>query len=261
MEIKGNDFDSVFRTVGKTILDFGIETSPRGQKIKELINPTLTILNPLDCVLTDENRKLSEKYLKAEFDWYASGLLSIEGIKDHSSMWERLLNPDGETVNSNYGFYTFYQPIESHDNQFEFCLDSLEKDEDSRQALINFNQPQHKFKDNKDFVCTISQQFMIRDNELITIINMRSCDLIYGAGYDIPWFAYVQYRMFERLKETYPDLTLGRLEHNAGSLHVYERHFEMLRKLNIKSSETSKNLIYFLNNQLENLNNLTEDLK
>jgi len=258
MDIIGKDFDAVFNSTAKLIDLEGIETSPRGQKIKELINQTIIVENPLESVLMFTERKLSTDYLKAEFDWYASGELTIDGIKDHSSAWGRLLNPDGKTVNSNYGYYVYHQPTNDHKSQFDYCLENLQKDKDSRQAIINFNQPKHKFNENKDFVCTISNQFLIRENELISIVNMRSCDLIYGAGYDIPWFAWVQERMLKRLLPTFPTLKLGRLEHTSASLHIYERHFEMLKKIKNKKSDKSQNLLLLLNKQQNSIINKTE---
>ena len=225
-EIKGKDFDSVFSEAATALVNQKI-FSPRGMATKELINQVLVIENPLDSIIKNPHRKLSVDYIKHEFDWYMSGDLTIEKIQDHASMWKRLLNPDGYTVNSNYGYYVFKQEVNGK-NQFDWVVDSLKKDESSRQAIINFNQPKHKFDKNKDFVCTINNQFLIRDNELISLVNMRSCDLIYGASYDIPWFAYVHYRVFKALKNTYPELQIGRLEHTSASLHVYEKHFKML---------------------------------
>lgn len=245
MKIKGNDFDSVFKQVSDSLISQPI-FSPRGLDTKELINQTLVIEHPMECILSNPHRKLSLDYVNREFDWYMSGELTIDGIKDHASMWKSLLNPDGYTINSNYGYYVFNQEVNGV-NQFDWVVNSLKKDESSRQAIINFNQPKHKFEANKDFVCTINNQFLIRDNKLISLVNMRSCDLIFGASYDIPWFSYVQYRVYKELLKTYPQLQIGRLEHTSASLHIYERHFNMLdliiADINIYES---KNLIQTL---------------
>jgi thymidylate synthase len=50
----------------------------------------------------------------------------------------------------------------------------LLNDKDSRQAVINFNQPKHKQKEVKDFPCTETLTFLIRDNKLEVINKMRS---------------------------------------------------------------------------------------
>jgi thymidylate synthase len=74
-------------------------------------------------------------------------------------------------------------------------------------------------------------QFFIRDKKLQLKVNMRSCDLIYGASFDIPWFVFVHYAMFQVLKQFYPKLEMGKLIHNSASLHLYERHFKMLENI------------------------------
>lgn len=248
--IYGKDFDSVFKQA-MVLLSQQKEYSPRGMKTKELINQTLVIENPLNSILTNTHRKLSEEYVEKEFDWYISGELTIDKIKDHASMWKTLLNPDGYTVNSNYGYYVFKQEVNGR-NQIDWVVDSLKSDVSSRQAIINFNQPKHKFKLNKDFVCTVSNQFLIRDNKLISLVNMRSCDLIYGASYDVPWFAYVHHCVYKMLKDAYPFLELGRMEHTSASLHVYERHFNMMNFICADSID------YISKNIIEQLNNVTE---
>lgn len=229
----GKDFDEVFFKTCCDINDFGIETKPRDQKIKELLDYTYTIKNPLSSILSNPHRKISKKYIKAEIEWYKSGDRSIEKIKEYSQMWDIVCNPN-KTVNSNYGYFIWKQ-LTGGKTQEDWVVESLIKDKDSRQAIINFNQPEHKYESNKDFVCTISAQFFIRRIEnvdkLICKINMRSQDFIFGAGNDVGFFAYAQYRILNRLKSTYPDLDIGSLITNAGSLHIYERHFEMLNKI------------------------------
>lgn len=243
----GKDFDEIFYKTCCDINDFGIETKPRDQKIKELLDYTYIIKNPLLSILSNPHRKISKKYIVAEMNWYKSGERSIEKIKDYAKMWEMIANPDG-TVNSNYGYFVWKQ-LTGNKSQEDWVVESLIKDKDSRQALINFNQPEHKYQGNKDFVCTISAQFFIRKDEekvdkLFCKINMRSQDFIHGAGNDVGFFAYIQNGILNRLKSTYPDLILGDLITNAGSIHIYERHFEMLNKIiNDKTIYKSENVL------------------
>ena len=240
MEIKGKDFDEAFYNVCSVLNECNVH-APRGLKTKEIIGCSYTVENPYFCILTNPHRKISEKYLKAELDWYKSGDLSIKGKKDFASMWEKIANPDG-TVNSNYGFYIWKQKWQGK-NQIDWVFNTLSKDPDSRQALINFNQPWHKYEGNKDFVCTISTQYFIRNGKLDCIVNMRSQDFVFGAGNDLPFFVFVQHELLMRLKEVYPDLELGVIKTHCGSLHIYERHFEMLSKIvDDKTKNNSKNI-------------------
>ena len=227
--IWGVDVDEVLYNTSKELLNAS-EQSPRGQKTKELLQTTMVITEPRNCVIVNPARKLSKEYLKAELNWYLNGSQTIDMIKRHTSMWEKIA--ENGKVNSNYGYFVFKEDIPNFQgSQFDWIIYSLKKDKDSRQAIINFNNIHHKKHDIKDFVCTISTQYLIRNDELIGITNMRSNDLIYGFSYDFPWFSYLQQKICSKLKDKYPDLKLGRNIHTAGSLHVYEKHYKMLENI------------------------------
>lgn len=213
-----NHIDDYVRQISKDLLA-SREISPRGLKTLEIEDAIMILTNPDNSIITLPARKLNLNYLDAEMQWYKSGDLNINFIKQYSSMWDRIKNPDN-TINSNYGYFVFKQ------EQFNWCLKRLQEDINTRQAIINYNQPIHKQEGTKDFVCTIAQQFRIKDNKLDSRVIMRSNDLIYGFSYDIPWFTYVQKELSNKL-----NIKVGKYIHNAMSLHVYEKHFKMLEEL------------------------------
>ena len=96
---------------------------------------------------------------------------------------------------------------------------------------MHFNMPEHQRRGNKDFVCTLTGIFQIRNNKLNFTINMRSNDAILGTPTDIPFFCTLQIQMLELLKSKYPDLQLGTYTHFSHSLHIYERHFELVEEM------------------------------
>jgi thymidylate synthase len=76
-----------------------------------------------------------------------------------------------------------------------------------------------------DFMCTNAVQYMIRDNQLIAIVQMRSNDVVFGYRNDYAWQRYVADRLTE-------DLNLYRVPKiiwQVGNLHVYERHFDKVK--------------------------------
>ena len=103
----------------------------------------------------------------------------------------------------------------------------LEKDKDSRRCTIVIGQPYHKTKNWHDIPCTQYLQVFIRDNKLHLGVNMRSNDIIFGMCNDIFNFALFQQLMLNELREIYPDLELGSYYHQAGSLHLYDMHYNM----------------------------------
>jgi thymidylate synthase len=66
---------------------------------------------------------------------------------------------------------------------------------------------------------------MIRDEQLVAIVQMRSNDVVFGYRNDYAWQKYVADRMTEDLKLTREP----RIIWHVGNLHVYERHFDKVK--------------------------------
>lgn len=229
IEIKGQDANELYIKASKEIWKNGIRRETRGfETIEAAEEICLVMEDPTESIITVSPRHLDKRvyfYLEGEFNWFKTGDLSIEPIMPYAKFWENIANPD-RTINSNYGFYTFIQKTPDGKTQFEWCVESLKKDTGSRQAIININQPMHKYAGNKDFCCTIGQQFIFRNGKLDCMVWMRSNDLVLGTTYNWAWFTYIH-----RLVAEKTGLPLGRYVHTASSLHVYKRHYEMLEEL------------------------------
>ena len=223
--IQKNHINSLIVGISKLLMKQGKVVSPRDQKTLELTNLQVCLTNPKHSICTLKSRRLSRVYLNAELSWYRSGDMNIAGIKDYSSMWEKLADNQGY-VNSNYGYWAKHHIVEHTHTQFEWCLKSLVKDINTRRAVINYNQTDHKVDDVKDFPCTMYQQFYVRDNKLDSSVCMRSNDLIYGFCYDVPYFTLLQKELAQKL-----DMSVGKYYHYTTSMHVYERHFSMLEQI------------------------------
>ena len=222
--IQATDINNAFIQMCKMLYYEGNTVSPRGLKTKEIQNFMLTVPAEEDFTITVPERKLSLKYLQAELKWYKSGDPNIDYISKYSTFWSKLVDHNN-TVNSNYGKLALYDKYNGM-SQLEWCIEQLSNDKNTRQAVINYNQPQHKYSTNKDFVCTIAQQFIVNDGKLDSIVFMRSNDLIYGFSYDVPWFNYLH-----KLVATAANMKVGYYRHFATSMHVYEAHFDMLEKV------------------------------
>ena len=207
-------------------------TQPRDMKINEICDVALVIENPLSCLYQNEFRSSQFKYIAAEFLWYFMGRNDVEYISKFAKFWESIQNDDA-TVNSSYGYLLFNNPNEYGITQYQWALDSLAQDKDSRQAVLHFNLPTHQRSGNKDFVCTMYGIFQIRNNKLNFTVSMRSNDVILGLPTDIAFFAILQSQMLSHLKSHagYPELELGTYTHIANSSHIYERHFELANKM------------------------------
>ena len=78
-----------------------------------------------------------------------------------------------------------------------------------------------------DFMCTNTVQYLIRDNRLEVVVQMRSNDVVFGYKNDLAWQVEVQSRLVEDLNRTM-NISSGRIYWQVGSLHIYERHFKYL---------------------------------
>ena len=81
-----------------------------------------------------------------------------------------------------------------------------------------------------DFICTEVVQYVIRHGELIALVKMRSNDAVFGFKNDLCWQKEVQHMLWDRLVRTYPNLKIGPIIWNAGSIHVYSRHFHLIEE-------------------------------
>ena len=237
--------------------------SPRGQRIREILDYKFVIKNPVnEPIITKdlERNKVIESYTKKECELYDSGTNSAEDFGEASKFWLKLQNPDG-TVNSAYGHLIKFKkshgnPIyELHDklNQqtsfnakaelladfsadvmrtpWQWCVDSLRADKDTRQAILRFSLPEHFYKGNKDMTCTLEGNFHIREDKLYFSVHMRSNDLTLGLVYDLPWFIGLMDDMINELKDLYPNLSKGTYTHKVDSIHIYDRDEDKILKM------------------------------
>lgn len=235
-----------FRTCLYTLMEHGTEAHPRGTSSREVLNYNITLVNPRNRVITFPERNTSTKYLLGEFIWYLNGSFDPTGILPYSKFWAHITNsgdhdgyPEG-TVNSNYGNRIFGNSILPSFveggtiqtiNQWDETVAMLARDKDTRQAIMNIHVPEDRHVGNKDVPCTLTLQWFIRENALYLIVNMRSNDIILGFTNDVFQFTMLQEAMLLQLREVYQDLELGYYYHNAGSMHIYDRHYEMADKI------------------------------
>ena len=210
---------------------------PRGMEVKEIINCIIEIEHPMMNLFKNEHRSSVLKYLSSEILWYFSGTNNPTYIENYAGMWKNLHNEDG-TVNSAYGNLLFNEKNEHGITQYEWVIKSLTKDKDSRQAFMHFNKSHHQYFGNKDQVCTLQALFHIRDNKLHMTLTMRSNDIIRGFMTDYTFFTILQYQVFLHLRKYYPELKIGSYTHISHSMHLYEKHYDLVKNMLTKPFET-----------------------
>lgn len=249
--IEGYSADELFIKIAQQLLRHGNIVRPRQLETRELRDVFLTLHDPTQCIVTLPERAINHNYLDGEMRWYESGSLDVAEIAKISSFWQSLADDRGK-VNSNYGYLAYFQQCPNGQSQFDWCVQKIRSDADTRQALIVYNQPMHKYADNKDFVCAASQFFRQHDGVIDCTVYMRSNDVIYGLSYDLPWFVSVHQKICEQT-----GYKLGVYQHFTSSLHVYQKHYAMLRNMaRFPSIETEIVLLQQMNEKLKNVKTL-----
>jgi thymidylate synthase len=115
--------------------------------------------------------------------------------------------------------------------QLHAVFDRLLADWTSRQAIATVYMPEDFHKGYPDCPCTMSLQFLVRLDDaqvprLHLICTMRSNDIWYGTPTDIFMFTFLQRQMAASL-----GYEVGHYVHQAGSIHVYEEHWEKVIKM------------------------------
>ena len=215
-----NDFNTEYLELLRKIWFSGIETAPRGMKVKELLGEKLKLISPENNLITIPQFKTNINYVTDELKWYLSGSNNINFTPLIKRSWERY-SDDGIHVNSAYG-YRIFGKHPDFINQWDWVKKKLSCDSDSRQAIININDVSDKCLENtKDFPCTIACQVFIRDNKLYWVTYMRSQDIFLGMRNDVYCFTELQKILAKELS-----IDCGNYIHFCGSLHLYEKNYE-----------------------------------
>lgn len=206
--IQANDIGSAWNYLLTAILEIGDLRSPRGMVTKEIRNMTLQVDDGLDNIINCRMRNLNYKFMIAEWLWILSASEELNLLTEYNSKMAKF-SDDGLILNGAYG--PRLMP------QIPYIIETLKK-LDSRQAVSTIWTPIPA--ESKDVPCTISLQWLIRDNKLHCTINMRSSDAWLGIPYDFFNFSQVSNCIAGLL-----EISLGSITMNLCSSHLYESDF------------------------------------
>jgi thymidylate synthase len=168
---------------------------------------------------------VNEDYVSREIAWYESCSLNVNDIPPPvPQIWKQVATPDG-FINSNYGWCIYSS---ENSDQFVSCIETLRKDPESRRAIMIYTRPSMQYDYNRrgmsDFMCTNTVQYLIRGGNVHAVVNMRSNDVVFGYKNDYAWQNHVLHRIAKEL-----NLPIGTITWQVGSLHIYQRHFNLVK--------------------------------
>lgn len=188
--------------------------SPRAMPTVEILHNSVSY--PISApVVVSPLRGLNYTFMAAEALWILDGDDRVETIAPYNPNIAQF-SDDGKYFAGAYGPQIF--------NAFDYVVNTLEKDRDSRQAVLTIWKPNPQ--PSKDIPCTVSLTFNIRDNKLNVHVFMRSSDVWLGVPYDFFNFAVLGMLVTHHLSGKYPELETGNVYWTAVSSHLYLRDYE-----------------------------------
>jgi thymidylate synthase len=232
MEIAKINAEWDLLTLYQTLHTHGAWYSPRGERTLELQNFTYTVA-PYVRFNAFTGRNLNLPYIKREMAWYINADPTDLSIAEHAAQWGKIVL-NGK-LNSNYGSYWFGP------HGALWIASILEKDNFSRRAVIPMygTDLDHLAADATDVPCTIAIEFRIRDDRLYCRVIMRSQDILWGMGNDLPTFSFLHEIVAALLCVERGDLTVS-----VGSFHVYESRVKMFNAIIANNEFSSHDLDY-----------------
>lgn len=207
-----NTANDTYRYLLETVMLSKSSVSPRSQGTREhmAFHSVVDMEHPIVSI---PDRKLNYRFMAAEAYWILTGQ---QGLIDLTPYCERMadFSDDGMILSGAYGPRFL--------SQVRYIADVLTGEPETRQAVMTLWE--RNPRPSRDIPCTVSLQWLLRDNKLHCIAFMRSSDCWLGWPYDVFSFtmmsAYVLLQMKQLRKHDYQ---LGNLRILAGSQHIYDR--------------------------------------
>ena len=212
MQINCSYFNEAYKGLAKHIIQDGSPAGPRGLPTKEVLGVSFRVVHPMYNVLYHPDRGLNYRFMVAEFLWILFGYDDTKTIGNYNKRIVEF-SDDGTTL---WGAYGPRLRI-----TLPYVISKLKEDPQTRQAVaLIWETP---WQPTKDVMCTLTLQFIQRDDFLHLIVNMRSSDIFLGLPYDFYVFSQILNLVCYHVRAL-----PGFLQFNLGSSHMYEKDLDKL---------------------------------
>ncbi|OGZ69582.1 MAG: hypothetical protein A3D44_03335 [Candidatus Staskawiczbacteria bacterium RIFCSPHIGHO2_02_FULL_42_22] len=244
----GQTFDIIGDSVDKLVIRGLTHIKNKGERISARGLTGLQAYNVNYVLVNPKNRihwlraPASVTYLSRELLMYFKGSLNIKGMGDLAKVWLEFTDAKGR-INSNYGYYVFYQKTGDGISQYESVINSLLKEPQSRRAVINIDSVKNKTNASKDIPCNIAIHFFIHKNYLSSVVFARSIDVITGLPYDMGFFSFVTELAYKDLKKRgLKKLKLGYCTIKCNLTQLYDTRLALAQKIHKKRESKEVNM-------------------
>jgi len=223
--------DELWLDAANEIIENGTDLPSRDGNCREVMGYVARLTDPMSNFMFNPVRKMHPSYAAAELIWYLSGETEITRIEAYAPQYKRFVSGEKDDGLHSHGAYggRLSETSPAGYTMLAHVVRCLVKNPESRQiclALWN-NARDLPFAESGgvgDIPCTLALNFLVRDGRLNLCATMRSNDIWLGTPYDIWCFTSLQFFIAEAAK-----LKLGWYQHQAMSLHAYERNHEKVQ--------------------------------
>ena len=217
LSLVGQSLAELYPLLLDRIMADGRVSGPRGKTTRTIDTTILVINDPVSVVMTSPLRRWNYRFAVAEAGWIASGSDDAEWIgRFNKAMLS--FSDDGKTLAGAYGPRVVLQ--------LPWVFESLQRDMDTRQAVITTWYPRAAGEFSKDVPCTVAMHFQVIESKLCLTVFMRSNDAWLGLPYDAFSFTVLQ-----RIVAQAIGLPPGPYTHIASNMHLYASDMEAAHAL------------------------------
>lgn len=217
MDFECQTLQQGYAGVLQDVMRRGSDVTVKNVRTKEVLGYSLRVVDPTSSLPLGTGRGVNKAIGFGE----ALQLVSGESYPD---LMGKVSNRtfyafrDGEVLHGSYG--PRLRP------QIPRLIEQLRSVKNSRQGVLNIWDPIYDQQERRDIPCTVALQLLARDDKLHMCVYMRSNDAWLGLAYDVFQFTTLQCTIANVLGFGY-----GTYTHFAGSMHVYEKHWDRVDSL------------------------------
>lgn len=171
-------------------------------------------------------KKVHLKSIIYELLWFLKGDTNIKYLKDHGvSIWDEWANENGD-LGPVYGAQ--WRSWKGADgkvvDQITELIDQIKKNPDSRRLIVSaWNVAE--IPNMALAPCHAMFQFYVANGKLSLQLYQRSADVFLGVPFNI-----ASYALLLMMVAQVCDLEVGDYVHSFGDVHIYNNHFEQVKK-------------------------------
>lgn len=207
--------NGLYTSVCRALTQQGTRTAPRGMPTTEVLGVHLRLTQPRRrFVNLPPARVLNPAFAVAEALWILSG-----SDEPWIFTYNRSLRQYADEGRLQGAYGPRMRNWQGAVDQLDHARRLLERDPDSRQAVIQLYDPQRDSRGHRDVPCTLNYRFFVRAGRLDMHTTMRSNDVWLGLPYDL-----FTATILQELMAGWLGVKLGTYHHHVDSLHLYDQH-------------------------------------